>query len=137
MQKLTLAAKLAVLLWAGFLQTSGTAAFGLGGLSDGGGATMVFDACAVLSGATFVSVSEYEMGNSPNGPGLGHWQVSFSPAAFHYDLSDFSLGGAYECTSQEGRVTAKDGDFKFDGNFDPGTGLLVWDHKWFQIQPRH
>ena len=80
-------------------------------------------ACAWLLERTFLSVEEYECGQTPEGVEMCQWQVSFSSdGTFEWLYSDVGEGGGYECA--DGQITTDGGT---SGSVDVESATLLWD----------
>lgn len=78
-------------------------------------------ACTELAHRTFESLEQKECGNSPDGEALCRWRISFNADEYTWFHSDVAENGPYTCG--DGRIVAGG----YTGEFDPQTGLLVWD----------
>lgn len=80
------------------------------------------DACAIVPGKTYGSVTQRECGLGPNGPEPCTWTVEFvDDENFSYMYSDRHDIGTYTCDGLN--IIAQGGN---DGVLDIDTGELTW-----------
>jgi hypothetical protein len=90
------------------------------------------DVCPDVAGRSFLSVGDQsDVGLGPDGVLLGHWGVSFDLSGkYYWSYSDVEESGDYTCDGLD--VLGQLGRFdevlwETAGEFDPETGILIWD----------
>lgn len=92
-----------------------------GGAGGAGGSSG--DACQVVSGKTYRSISTGECGLGPSGLVYCTWSIVFAAdQTFSWMHSDYGVQGTYACNGAA--ITGSSGD---RGTLDFQTGLLTWD----------
>lgn len=66
------------------------------------------DFCNTLENAEFISINQYEVGNTPNGPGIGYWYITLEQGNFHWLHSDVVERGTYVCRDNILRLNFSD-----------------------------
>jgi hypothetical protein len=81
-----------------------------------------------LSGKQFKSVNKLERGLTPKGVALDHWFITFKKGTFTWNHSDVRESGTYVFDAETNRISASPqaGKLKYEGTFDPKTGVLTW-----------
>lgn len=88
-----------------------------------------------LVGRTFISEQELPGGNSPAGPVMSRWTITFGTGDYSWQYSDMAERGQLECEHGELRGIGP-GHASRSGRYDAAARRLVWEGQLYAAAPR-
>ncbi len=92
--------------------------------------------CEIVKGKTFESVSEYPMGESPEGTVFGHRRATFSSDGGELSIreDDYTASGSYTCANPEGKIVLDKGESvgSWTGYYNAESDLLLLEGAWYR-----
>jgi hypothetical protein len=106
---------------------------GQAGGSGGSGGAGDDPFCDGLPGTTWLSVTEQECGNAPDGGARCRWRISFTEQNYAWQHSDLAEAGLYTCAGNQ--VSAiRLGGSPIIAQFSSVTQTLTWENLPYTMQ---